>query len=333
VQWPARLKDAGGIRQQFHHAVDLAPTVLAACGVQMPVSYQGIAQMPVHGTDMSYTFDEAGAHTRKPVQYFEMYGHRALWYDGWKAVTNHRPGDSFESESWELYHLDDDFAEARDLAASQPHKLRELVERWWAEAGRYDVQPLDDRREVLFKPTPRPDAVRAAKQFVYYPPLSPIPAEAAPMTQDVSHRIDVTATLRQGDEGVLLSFGNRHSGYVLYVHAGRLCYGYNYCGEETILVSESNVPMGKTVLSLVFQKTAPMAGKAWLEIDARRSEVIEFPRTLLRISLAPMLLGRSGLPAVVSSYQGAFPFTGELELVRFELGDDRDMELPSGNVD
>jgi len=333
IHWPDRLNGAGAIRHQFHHAIDLMPTVLEACGVDVPQTYRGVAQMPVHGTSMSYTFKNPDAPTRKAVQYFEMYGHRAIWHKGWKAVTHHRPGNSFETEAWELYHLDADFAEACDLSQSHPGKLKEMVERWWAEAGRYDVQPLDDRRDILFKAMPKPESVRAASRFVFYPPLSPIPAEAAPLTQDVSHRIDVTVRCRADDAGVLLSFGNVHSGYVLFVQNGRLCYGYNYCGEETVLVSKSLVPAGETILSVVFQKTAPLAGRAWLEIDGIRSQPVELPRTLLRISLMPMLVGRSGLPAVVSAYHDAFPFSGHLERIEFLLGNDRDVQLPDRDVD
>ncbi len=333
VHWPARVPEGGGIRHQFHHAVDLAPTVLEVCGITPPDSFKGVPQMPVHGTSWAYTFDAPDAPTRKTVQYFEMYGHRAIWHGGWKAVTHHRTGASFDTEAWELYHLDSDFAEARDLAATQPAKLREMVERWWAEAGRYDVQPLDDRRDILFKAKPKPDSVRAPSRFVYYPPLSPIPAEAAPLTQDVSHRIEASVVCKAGDEGVLLGFGNVHSGYVMYVQNGRLCYGYNYCGEETVVTSDIPVPTGASLLAFVFQKTGPLAGRAWLEINGHRSEATDMPRTLLRISLQPLLVGRSGLPPVVSTYSGAFPFTGQLEVLRFELGDDREVVPETLDID
>ncbi len=333
VHWPQGVRARGDIRHQFHHAVDLAPTVLEVCGIEAPESFKGVPQMPVHGTSWAYTFDAPDAPTRKSVQYFEMYGHRAIWHGGWKAVTNHPTGASFEAESWELYHLDSDFAEARDLAAEQPGKLREMVERWWAEAGRYDVQPLDDRRDILFKAKPKPDSVRAPSHFVYYPPISPIPAEAAPLTQDVSHRIEVQVRRKPGDEGVLLGFGNAHCGYVLYVRNDRLYYGYNYCGDETIIASDIHVPTGKSLLAFAFEKTGPLAGRAWLEIDGHRSAAVQMPRTLLRISLQPMLVGRSGLPAVVSTYEGAFPFTGQLDVVRFELGRDREVVPETLDVD
>lgn len=333
VHWPQRVRARGDIRHQFHHAVDLVPTVLEVCGIESPESFKGVPQMPVHGTSWAYTFDAPDAPTRKCVQYFEMYGHRAIWHGGWKAVTNHPTGASFDTEGWELYHLDCDFAEARDLAAEQPDKLREMVERWWAEAGRYDVQPLDDRRDILFKAKPKPDSVRAPSHFVYYPPISPIPAEAAPLTQDVSHRIEVQVRRKPGDEGVLLGFGNANSGYVLYVRNDRLYYGYNHCGDETIIASDIHVPAGKSLLAFAFEKTGPLAGRAWLEIDGHRSAAVEMPRTLLRISLQPMLVGRSGLPAVVSTYEGAFPFTGQLDVVRFELGNDREVVPETLDVD
>jgi len=126
VSWPKRIRDQGGVRSQFHHVIDITPTVLEVCGVTAPETYRGVAQIPVHGTSFAYTFDAPGEPTRKVTQYFEMYGHRSIWHRGWKAVTQHRPGSSFETERWELYHLDRDFAELHDLAEAEPQRLQEL---------------------------------------------------------------------------------------------------------------------------------------------------------------------------------------------------------------
>ena len=333
VHWPRRIHAGGAIRRQFLHAIDLTPTVLELCGVTLPDAVNGVKQMPLHGISFAYSFDVPDAPTRKAVQYFEMYGHRGIWHDGWKAVTNHRPGASFDAEPWELYHLDSDFAEARDLAQERPDKLREMIERWWTEAGRYDVLPLDDRREALFKPQPKPWSVRAPRKFVYYPPLSPIPAEAAPLTQDVSHRVEAEIERQATDEGMLVAFGNRHAGYALFVQDGRLVYGYNYCGEETLLASDRSVPVGRSRVAFIFEKTGTLKGRARLEIDGRPAGSVDLPRTLLRISLQPLHIGRSGRPPVVECYAGEFRFTGRIERVTFELADDRDVAPPTLDVD
>jgi arylsulfatase len=332
ISWPKRIKDGGAIRHQFHHVVDLTPTVLELAGVTAPEVYRGHQQIPIHGESLAYTFDAPEAPTRKTSQYFEMYGHRSIWHDGWKAVTNHARGDDFEAERWELYHLDSDFNEMRDLAATHPDKLAEMRERWWAEAGRYDVLPLDDR-DVLFKAKPRPTAIRAQTRFTLRPGIAPIPAEAAPMTQDVSHRIAAELTFRPGDQGILVAFGSCHGGYALFVQDDRLVYAYNHCGELTHLVSDATLPAGPIEVAFVFDKTGPRRGVGRLLIGDAEVARADFPRTLNRISLQPMEIGRSPLPPISPRYKTAFPFTGSLMAVRYAIGDDRDAPPPSGDID
>lgn len=333
VSWPRRIEDRGAIRHQFHHVIDITPTVLEVCGVEAPQSHRGVDQMPIHGTSFAYSFDEPDAPTRKRVQYFEMYGHRSIWHDGWKAVTNHEPGSSFDTEHWELYDLDNDFAETRDLAATHPGKLRELVERWWTEAGKYDVLPLDDRREVLFKARPKPSSIRARDRFVYYPELHAIPAEAAPLTQDVSHTITARVEMVEDDAGVLVAFGNSGGGYALFVKDQRLVYAYNRCGDITRLIASEPIGAGAVELGFAFRKTGTLAGDGTLLVDGGELALGHFADTLLRISLAPMFIGRSGLPPVVDDYQGEFRFTGRIDHICFEIGDDREIDPPDGDVD
>jgi arylsulfatase A-like enzyme len=333
VSWPRRIATRGGIRHQFHHVTDITPTVLELCGIEAPQTYLGVAQLPLHGTSFAYTFEQPSAPTRKTVQYFEMYGNRGIWHDGWKAVTDHTPGASFDDEHWELYHLDEDFAETNDLAAARPEKLREMIERWWAEAGKYDVMPLDDRREILFKPAPKPFSVRARQRFVYYPDLSTIPGEAAPLAQDVSHRIEIDLD-RAGDaNGALVVHGNRHGGYALFIHAGHLVYCYNYCGEITTLRSSSPVPSGASTIAFEFEKTAQLAGRVRLVIGGRAAGEQLLERTLLRTSLAPFTIGRASLPPVSELLDGAAVFGGTIERVIFELGGDRELVPDTLDVD
>ena len=156
VRWPGEVTDPGGVRTQFHHAIDITPTVLDVAGLALPHQVKGVVQKPLEGTSMRYTFGSPGAQSRKTTQYFEMNGQRALWQDGWKAVTHHTPelepllvlmGDAasvtnFENDRWELYHLDEDWNELRDLADVEPERLARMVEIWWAEATKHDVLPL-----------------------------------------------------------------------------------------------------------------------------------------------------------------------------------------------
>ncbi|MCP5035010.1 MAG: arylsulfatase, partial [Actinomycetia bacterium] len=137
IHWPDQISNQGEIRRQFHHVVDLTPTILEAAGVDQPEVFRGRQQLPVAGTSMTYSFDSADAPSAKQAQYFEMFGHRGIWADGWKAVTWHRRGKPFDEDTWELYHLDDDFSECNNLAEGHPEKLAELIELWWSEAERH----------------------------------------------------------------------------------------------------------------------------------------------------------------------------------------------------
>ena len=151
VAWPSDIKAKGEKRGQYCHAIDLVPTILEVLGLDAPKSINGIDQSPIEGTGFSYTFDDKDAQARHVTQYYEMMGCRAIYHKGWKAVTWHRTWrlmwepKSFDEDQWELYHVAEDFSESRDLSDRYPDKLRELQELWWAEAGRYDVLPLDDR--------------------------------------------------------------------------------------------------------------------------------------------------------------------------------------------
>jgi arylsulfatase len=332
ISWPRRIRDGGTIRHQFHHVTDLTPTVLDLAGVAAPEVHRGIPQIPIEGVSLAYTFDAPTAPTRKASQYFEMYGHRGIWHDGWKAVTNHARGGDFEAERWELYHLDDDFNELNDLAAVHPEKLQEMKERWWSEAGRYGVLPLDDR-DVLFKAKPKPTAIRAGRRFTFHPGIAAIPAEAAPMTQDVSHRIEVDLVRGPGEDGILVAFGNIHGGYALFVQDDRLVYAYNYCGALTHLVAPEPLPAGAATVGFDFVKTGTRCGVGRLLVDGSEVARLDFAATLNRLSLAPLEIGRSGLPPVSPRYRGDFPFAGRLNQVRFAIGDDRDTEPPDGDID
>jgi arylsulfatase A-like enzyme len=332
VSWPKGISDKGGIRHQFHHVVDITPTVLEICGIEAPETFRGVSQMPVHGTSFAYTFGAADAEPRKEVQYFEMFGHRGIWHKGWKAVTKHRRGEDFEIDDWELYKLDEDFNETRNLASEHPAKLREMTERWWAEAGRYDVMPLDDR-EVRFRAKAKPDSIRARSRYVFYPQLESIPSSAAPLTQDTSHRIIAELEIDDRSEGTIVSYGNSGGGYVLYLRDRRLNYVYNYCGETTRLVSDPLIGVGSVSLGFEYNKTGILTGIGSLVVNGQSSGEAKPHKTLLRISLAPMFIGRGGMPPVCDTISDEFRFSGLIKRVIFELGDDREMIPPNGDID
>ena len=163
ISWPAGSTARGEIRDQYHHAVDIVPTILDALGVTPPERIKGHEQSTFDGVSMRYTLDDGTAPTRRHTQFYSMLGSRAIWHDGWKAVTNHPTlsgWSHFNDDEWELYHTDVDRAEMRNLAAEQPEKVRELVNLWFAEAGRNQAFPLDDRSALEILLTPRPCSPR-----------------------------------------------------------------------------------------------------------------------------------------------------------------------------
>jgi arylsulfatase len=325
VSWPRTITDDaiaqdGGIRRQYHHAIDVAPTILELAHLTPPEQLDGVPQLPVDGVSIAYSFRAASEPTRRRTQYFEMLGNRGIWSDGWKAVTYHAPGSDFDDDRWELYHLDEDFSECRDLAAEQPERLAALVELWWAEAGRNRVLPLDDRiMERFLVPKPRP--ITSRSRFVYFDGAQ-VPSAAMPDVKSVSYRI-VAEVDRLGD-GVLVSCGDRFAGYALFVADGHLVHDYNAAGNHHVVRSAVAVPTGRTRLEYRFRKTGELSGVGELYVDDELVADAEIPRTLgVHISPTGLTVGRAPVSAVSELYAPPFRFDGVIERLTFELGDDR----------
>src|SRR5690606_30905908 len=177
VRWPGKVPAGGAVRPQFYHVIDIMPTVLAQLGIERPETLAGVPQQPLHGMDMSPSFTSADTALRRRLQYFELLGDRALWQDGWKAVCHHVKGVDPETETWELYHLDEDFSETEDLAAADPSRLEAMRRLWHDEASRYQVLPLDDREWERAADRMR----RLSKsRHVFYPGMSRVDRLAAP---------------------------------------------------------------------------------------------------------------------------------------------------------
>ncbi len=322
VSWPARIRDHGGLRTQYHHVSDIVPTVLEAIGIEPPTVYAGVDQMPIHGTSMAYTFDAPDAPPRKQSQYFELLGDRGIWHRGWKAVAKHERGAEFDRDRWELYHLDDDFSECRDLADQQPEKLREMIERWWAEAGQYGVLPLDDRE---YERVAASVVARARKVSTYYPGMARVDRFSAPNITDRSYTITAEIEIPEGGaEGVLLASGSRFGGYALYVRQGRLVHDYAYSERErATLTADTPLPTGPSTVRYAFKKTGPRRGTGTLSIDGRSVGSAEVPKTWPTFALTGGLwCGRAGGSPIGEAYEPPFPFSGIIHRVVVELEDD-----------
>ena len=327
VHWPQRIKDAGAIRRQFHHVTDIAPTVLDLLGIQPPRVVNGVEQMAVHGTSMAYAF-QAGAGnepTRKRSQYFEMFGHRAIWHDGWKAVCYHEPGASYDTEAWELYHADLDASEAHDLARQQPDKLRALIELWWAEAGANGVLPLDDRRGgELFKTAQFRGNTARRTRFIYYPPVSRHSADVAPPTGNRSFSILADCTLT-GQNGVILARGSANGGYVLFVKDGHLVFDYNFFHTHTQVRASHPLPSGPCLAGVRVDRVGK-TGTATLVVDGTDCGSVEIAEMAVMVSSTGLDVGRSIAP-VCHDYEPPGVFEGVLRSVTVEVAASRPPEV------
>ncbi len=326
IAWRGRISDPGGIRHQFHHVIDIVPTVLEELGIERPASVRGYEQMPIHGTGMSYALDEPDAPSRKRVQYFEMFGHRGIWLDGWKAVSYHRRGMPFDDDEWELYHLDEDFSETRNLAIERPDKLRELIDRWWVEAGKHGVLPLDERNVELFGGTPRPGTPHARREYVYYPPIAHLPADTSPRLGARSWQITAEIEPSHGGcEGVLVAQGTHNIGLSFYVKKRKLVFDYNYFTRHTHVTSETELPAGRCSVGVRFVRR-DQSGEVTLLIDDAVAGSGQVPHILRMLGSTGLDVGRDSLSPVTEDYEAPFEFTGKIHRIAFQLLRREDLE-------
>ncbi len=326
LHWPGHISEPGRIRHQYHHVVDIAPTVYDILNVSAPEEFEGVPQLPIHGTALTYTFEAPEAPTRKQTQIFELLGDRAIWSHGWKAVAHHTKGDDFERDTWELYKLDEDFAEINDLAAAEPGKLKELLDLWWRQAKDFNVLPLDDR-----------DWERAAERLKMMPTLayefhggmSRIDRLTSPDITDRSYRI--TATFEVSDEapqGVVLAWGSHFGGFVLYLKDGQAFYEYVYSESVTHTIrADWQPPAGKAQLDLVVTRTGKNAIRASLSANGRELGSVAIPKTWpTHGTTAGLNCGLDAGAPVSYAYKAPFPFTGRDLRVAVRLANDSESE-------
>jgi arylsulfatase len=313
VHWPARITDAGTLRGQFHHVVDLLPTLLDAARVDPPREFAGRAQPPLAGGSLAYTWPRASAAapTQRAAQYFEIHGHRAIWLRGWKAVTSHDSGRPYAEDRWELYHLDVDPTESHDLAAEQPAKLAELLAAWEREAQANEVYPLDDRRagpRDMIRPSWNGDRTR----FTYVPPVSGLHKFTALERRQRS--LTITARLASGGDGVILAHGGRFAGYALYVRDGRPVFHYNYAGEQrTTVTAASTLPAGASTVVAGFKLTPDGGADMVLRVDDREVARGHAPEAMTgNISHETLDIGCDLYTPVSEDYAPPFTFRGKI---------------------
>ena len=356
VSWPKGIKARGELRSQYAHAIDLVPTILQAIGLSAPASIRGVTQAPIDGVSFAHTFDDADAASDHHTQYFEMFGHRAIYHDGWRAVCPW-PGPTFteaatkglrfgslitnevlldlEANAWELYNVAEDYSETHDLAATHRAKVIDMVGRWWTEAGKYDVLPIDaSTLERLM--TERPTIARPRETTVFYAGGSPVPFTAAPKTYNRPWSITADVIIPDsGAEGVLIAQGGRTGGYTFFVKDGKLRFLYNFLGRDKFwLTSDVDVPNGDVQLRYEFEPTGKpdftkgmgVPARQQLYIDKKLVASVDMPHTV------PIMFGTEGLTCgydggdqvAAEVYTDAFAFSGTIKRVALDLSGDLD---------
>jgi arylsulfatase A-like enzyme len=341
MAWPARIKDKGGIRHQFHHVIDIVPTILEAAGLPQPVSVNGVAQRPIEGVSMTYTWDGADAPGRRVTQYFEMFGSRAIYHDEWIASAPPvvapwalslaaPPTDVMNDFKWELYNMGEDWSQAKDLAAKMPDKLRDMEQRFTMQAEKYQVFPLDDRTLPRFV-GPKPSYTPGRTVFTYSGELTDVPfpgVAGAPNVLNKSYTITAEVEIPEGGaEGMLVTDGGRFAGYGFYLLKGRAVFTWNLLQLERVQwQGKEALAPGKHTLEFDWAYGGPGLGKGGtgtLKVDGKVVDSHPMPKSL------PIGIGwvetfnvgvDTGTPVDDQAYQVPFRFTGKIDKLTMKLG-------------
>jgi arylsulfatase len=347
MSWPGHITDVGAIRHQFHHVIDIVPTILEATGIPAPDTINGIKQRPIEGVSMVYTWDKknADAPTRHTTQYFEMLGNRAIYQDGWMAVTTPvnlpwelstaTPPDVIAGYKWELYNLNEDVTEYNDLADKMPDKLKQLQDVFYAQAKKYDVLPLDNSTLQRFL-TQRPSATAGRTTFSYSGELSGVPAAAAPNIMDKDYTITAEVDIPDGGgEGMIVTEGGRFGGYGLFlskgvmgVRRGKVVFLYNLLDLKRTIWEGPELNAGKHTVAFDFKLDGPGLGKGGtgvLSVDGKEVDRKHMDHTIpitfpededFDIGMDT----RTGVALVEYRYDCPFKFTGKIDKLTFNLG-------------
>jgi arylsulfatase len=348
VQWPARIADAGGLRTQFHHVVDVMPTLLAAAGIEIPTVVNGLPQLPVDGVSMMYAMEGVDGASTRETQYFEMFGNRAIYHDGWIASCFHGrvPWNRFgmqpffgEQEKWELYNIAEDFSQGVDLATTHPDKLDELLDLFHSEALRNNVYPLREPGSTLGLTVVPPDNLGGLKKMTYTADHIRMPERSVVNLKNCSFRITADVTVGADAHGVIVCQGGNMAGWSLYVDESRhVVYHYNWMGHEHY-IARSSSPLGvgrhTIVVDYVYDGGFGAGGHAVLLVDGATAGHARVEKSV------PIVFSMSGesfdvgmdTGAPVGSYPHVFRFVGDIHGVTLERLSEPSAEIAAMIVD
>jgi arylsulfatase len=343
VHWPSGFEAKGDVRSQFHHVIDIAPTVLEVAGIPEPTLVHGIEQKPIEGVSMAYSFGDATAAERRTTQYFEMFCNRGIYHEGWTAVTRHSipwlMGTALpplQDDVWELYDTNVDWTQTKDLAAEMPEKLTELQELFLQEARKYNVLPLDDRRVERLAPATagRPTLIKANSQLLFAG-MGRLSENAMVNLKNTSHAVTADIAVPDGAaSGVLIAQGGAFGGWSLYLHEGRPKYCYNFFGVQRFDVEgDSPVPPGDHQIRMEFAYDGgglAKGGAVTLYVDGQSvgEGRVEHTQPLIFSADETADVGNDTGSTVSDDYDAeSSRFTGTINWVQIDLGED------AGDVD
>jgi arylsulfatase len=350
MSWPGHINDAGGIRRQFHHLIDIAPTILEATGIPLPDTVDGIKQRPMDGVSMAYTWDKASATapSRHTTQYFEMLGNRAIYHDGWLAATtpatlpwelSTKPApDVITGYKWELYNVDEDPTEFNDLAATMPEKVKQMQDIFYAEAKKFDVLPLDNSSLTRWN-APKPSLTAGRKVFTYSGVLTGVPNSGAPSILNKSYTITAEVEIPEGGaEGMIVTDGGRFGGYGLFlskgvdgIRRGKPVFLYNLLDLKRTVWAGPELGAGKHTIVFDFKSDGPGLGKGGtgvLSVDGKEvaKNSMEHTTPVTFPEDETFDIGqdtRTGVAMLEYRYDVPFKFTGKINKVTFNLGEEQ----------
>jgi arylsulfatase A-like enzyme len=351
ISWPGHIQDVGGIRNQFHHVIDVVPTILEAAGIQQPEVVDGIKQRPIEGVSMVYTFDPAAAGPNEPTkhktQYFEMFGNRGIYHDGWYANTQPinppwnlvgtPPQDVVNSYKWELFDLTKDWTQNDDIAAAHPEKLKEMQNLFMEEARKYNVLPLDNSLAMRMV-TPRPSVTAGRTEFTYSGPLTGIPMGDAPSTIAASYTFTADVEVpADGGDGILVTQGGRFGGYGFYLLKGKPVFTWNLLdlkrerwespealtpGKHTLVFDFKYDGLGFGTLAFNNMSGLGRGGTGVLKVDSKEVATHKMERTIpttLQWDESFDIGSDTGTPVDDKDYQCPFAFTGKLNKLTVKI--------------
>lgn len=322
ISYPEGIKARGSIRSQYHHVIDITPTILDIIGVEKPAIIKGIPQKPFHGTSMKYSFDNPNAEDTHTIQYFEMLGNRAIYKDGWRAVVNHTFNESFDEDVWELYHVAEDFSESRDVASEYPKKIQELKEDWLIEAGKYGVFPMHNascsRGGKSYDLGQKISFPERQYEYHYIDQYFELVDKPLLYGNSFSLRFDIER-VSADEDGVLYSFGDRFGGFSLYIKDNHLKFAFSHSGKKlTTIQTGQELPIQKTVIKLNVRRWGETDALVSLYVNGAKAEEVLL-RDYISVELMGNMyhvIGADRQVTVTDDYSGPFIFKGNIVYAR-----------------